>query len=428
MKCSYACGSLDHAISRRSMLAGLLGGTAGVMGINQMVHPAVAQELHASHKHVLLFFLAGGSSQLETWDPKPGTDTGGPFRAIPTSVPGTHICELLPYTAQQMHRMVLVRSINTRENEHGKGAYFMETGRRDTPALRYPALGSVAAKLLAPKHATLPGYIHVRPGGSGFSKDDSAFLGPKFASVTLGDGKPPANVVRPDSLDESADRMRNMLRQRVNQRFTARRRTAETEAYSYSFEQAAQLMQRRDIFELGKASSKDAERYGAHDFGRHCLLARRLLENEITCVKVTHSNYDTHFENFNFHIEQLGEFDRPFASLIEDLADRGLLESTLVVVMAEFGRTPRINRGLGRDHWGTAWSVAMAGCGLQPGALIGKTNDNGTAVTDREVDAGHLFHTYFEALGVNSRRNFSIAGQSIPIANPAATAIEELLA
>jgi uncharacterized protein (DUF1501 family) len=428
MKCAYACGSLDHAISRRSMLAGLVGGTAGVMGINRFAHPAVADELKAAHKRVLLFFLAGGSSQLETWDPKPGTDTGGPFRAIPTSVPGTHICELLPYTARQMHRMVLVRSINTRENNHGKGAYFMETGRRDTPALRYPALGSVASKLLGPEEMKLPGYIHIRPGGSGFGKGDSAFLGPKFASVSLGDGKPPANVVRPDSLSESADRMRNMLRQRLNERFTARRRTAETEAYSYSFEQAAQLMKRRDIFEMGEASPQDVDRYGTHDFGRHCLLARRLLENDITCVKVTHTNYDTHFENFNFHIEQLGEFDRPFASLLEDLADRGLLDSTLVVVMAEFGRTPRINRGLGRDHWGTAWSIAMAGSGLQPGAVIGKTNDNGTAVADREVDAGHLFHTYFQALGVDSTRNLSVAGQSIPIANPAATPIEEVLA
>ena len=428
MKRFYGCQSLEHQISRRSMLAGMLGGATATMGMSRVVHPAVAKQLHSSQKRVLIFFLSGGSSQLETWDPKPGTDTGGPFRAIPTSVPGIHISELMPYSARQMHRLALVRSINTRENEHGKGKYFMETGREDTPALRYPALGSVAAKLLNPEKAALPGYIHVRPGRSGFGKSDSAFLGPKFASVTLGNGKPPANVVRPETLSESADRMRNMLRQRMDDRFTMRRRTAETEAYSYSFEQAAQLMRQKDIFDLSDVSEKDVERYGTHDFGRHCLLARRLLDKGITCVKVSHSNYDTHFENFNFHIEQLGEFDRPFASMIEDLDDRGMLESTLIVVMAEFGRTPRINRGLGRDHWGTAWSIAMAGCGLQLGSVIGKTNANGTAVSDREVDAGHLYHTYFRALGLDPTRNFTVSGQPIPIANPAVSEIGEVLA
>ena len=142
------------------------------------------------------------------------------------------------------------------------------------------------------------------------------------------------------------------------------------------------------------------DRYGRHDFGRHCLLARRLLEGGVTFVKVTHSNYDTHHENFDFHIEQLGEFDRPFATLLDDLAERGLLDSTLVVVMSEFGRTPKINRNYGRDHWAKAWSVALAGCGIKGGAVVGKTNANGTAVTDREVNGGHLFHTYFRALGL----------------------------
>src|SRR5206468_12032698 len=116
------------------------------------------------------------------------------------------------------------------------------------------------------------------------------------------------------------------------------------------------------------------DRYGSHDFGRHCLLARRLLEAGVSFVKVTHSNYDTHHENFDFHIEQLGEFDRTFATLLDDLAQRGMLERTLVVVMSEFGRTPAINHNLGRDHWGTAWSVALAGCGIRGGSVAGRTN------------------------------------------------------
>jgi uncharacterized protein (DUF1501 family) len=158
------------------------------------------------------------------------------------------------------------------------------------------------------------------------------------------------------------------------------------------------------------------------------LLATRLLEQGVTFVKVTHTNYDTHHENFDFHIEQLGEFDKPFAATLTDLAERGMLESTLVIVMAEFGRTPRINDRYGRDHWSKAWSIAMAGCGLKLGSVIGKTNANGTAVTDREVHGGHLFHTYFRALGLDPTKNFYPKDRPIPIADPSASAITEVLA
>jgi uncharacterized protein (DUF1501 family) len=152
------------------------------------------------------------------------------------------------------------------------------------------------------------------------------------------------------------------------------------------------------------------------------------LEEGVTFVKVTHTNYDTHHENFDFHIEQLGEFDRPFATLLDDLADRGLLESTLVIVMSEFGRTPRINHLYGRDHWSKAWSVCLGGCGIKGEGLIGKTNANGTAVTDREVNAGHLFHTYFRALGLDPKKNHYPNDRPIPMADPKADAIKELLA
>ncbi len=430
MDCLYACNSSEHQVSRRRFLGGLAAGTVfgGFGGLSGLIQPAVAQELLKSQKRVMVVWLAGGASQLETWDPKPATDTGGPFRAIPTSVPGTHICELLPHTAKQMHRMAIIRGVNTAEDDHGKGYYIMHTGRRQEPTTDYPSIGAVAAKVLGPSESPLPGHIHISPGGGGFGKQDAAFLGPKFASVTLGDGKPPADSVRAEGLTEEADRQRNLLRARMNSRFTAARRTAETDAYNHSYEQAAQLMERREVFDLSKEDPRNLERYGTHDFGRHCLLARRLLENGITFVKVTHTNYDTHFENFDYHIEQLGEFDRTFATLLEDLDQRGLLDSTLVVVMSEFGRTPKINAGYGRDHWSKAWSVALAGCGIQHGAVVGKTNNNGTAVTDREIHGGHLFHTYLRALGLDPKKNYRINDRPIPMADPTAAAIQELLA
>ena len=181
------------------------------------------------------------------------------------------------------------------------------------------------------------------------------------------------------------------------------------------------------MFDVTREDSKVADRYGRHDFGRHLLLARRLLEAGVTYVKVSHSNYDTHHENFDFHIEQLGEFDRPFAALLSDLAERGMLDSTLVVVMSEMGRTPKINQAYGRDHWSAAWSVALAGAGIKGGAVVGKTNATGTAVTDREVYSGHLVHTYLRAVGLDGTKNFYPNDRPVPIADPKAAAIDEIL-
>ena len=428
MKCHYACQSAEHFHQRRRFL-GTLAGTAGAaaLGFPRILHSAMP-ELAAKQKHILVIWMAGGVSQLESWDPKPKTDTGGPFRAIPTSVPGLHISELLPYTAKQMHHLSVVRSINTKENDHGKGAYCMTTGRRKEPVADYPHLGAVGAKLLTPDDSPLPGHIHVSAGGTGAVRDDAAFLGPKFASITLGDGNPPRNTALPEGVTAEQDVRRNTFRSRVNDHFARRRRTAESDAFLSSFDQAQRLMERRDAFDVSLEPAAARERYGTSEFGRHCLLARRLIEQGVSCVQVTHSNYDTHHENFDFHIEQLGEFDQSFATLVEDLVERGLWDSTLLVVMSEFGRTPRINNRFGRDHWGTAWSVALGGCGIQGGAVIGKTNKNGTEVADRQVDHGHLFHTYLQAVGVDSTSKFDAAGRQIPMADPAAEPITELLA
>lgn len=396
-------------------------------GLGLFSAPAMAAELVRTQKRMLVINMAGGLSQLESWDPKPGTATGGPFRAIPTSVPGLHISELLPRTAKIMHHLALIRSINTHEDDHGKGDYIMSTGRRRTPAQEYPLLGAVVAKALDNERSALPGNIVITPGGAGRGAD-SAYLGPKYASVVLGNGKPPQFSQPPDGANETASLCANDLRRKINDRFAMRRRTAQTDAYTQSYEQAGELMRQREIFDLTKESAKDQERYGTHDFGRHCLLARRLIENGITYVRLTHSNYDTHSENFNFHFEQVGEFDGPFATLIGDLHDRGLLEHTLVVVLSEFGRTPNINHLYGRDHWSKAWSICLGGAGIQRGALIGETNKDGTEVTGRQVDAGHLFHTYLSALGVKSTGHFLIAGQKMPMADPAFEPIDELLA
>lgn len=429
LPCTYACRSADHTVSRRSFLGASLGATAA-LGLGGFANPAAAKELSKAQKRVLVVFLEGGLSQLESWDPKPNTDTGGPFKAIQTSVPGTRICELLPLTAKHMHRLAIVRSLNSQTDDHGVGHNVMLTGRKMEPGITYPHLGAVAARLLGGAgESALPGHIRILPkGGSGFNGADATFLGPKFASVGLGDGKPPADLFRPNDLPTAADEEREEFRKKLNDRFAKSRKSAATDAYTESYTQAERVVKQADVFDVEKEPMKVAERYGRHDFGRHMLLARRLLEAGVTYVKVSHSNYDTHHENFDFHIEQLGEFDRPFAALLDDLSDRGMLESTLVVVMSEMGRTPKINDRYGRDHWGRAWSVALAGAGIKGGAVVGRTNANGTAVADREVWSSHLFHTYLQAVGLDSTKNFYPNERPVPIADPKTSAIREILA
>lgn len=429
MNVNYACKSPEHTIARRQFLGSLTAVGAGLCsgGLGIFSKPAIAQQLKSAQKRIVVFNMAGGLSQLESWDPKPGTATGGPFRAIPTSVPGIHISELLPDTAKQMHNLCLVRGVNTSEDDHGKGAYLMMTGRRQTPAGDYPQIGAVAAKALQPADTSLPGFILITPGGGGGRGADSAYLGPKYSSVQLGNGNPPQNTTRPEALSEGSEAARQDFRRHVNEKFLNRRRTAVTEAFTYSYEQAQQLMQQREVFDVSKEPAKDVDRYGKYDFGRHCLLARRLLEKGITFVQLTHSNYDTHNENFNFHIEQLGEFDRSFACFVNDIAERGMLDSTLIVVLSEFGRTPNINLHQGRDHWSKAWSVCLGGARIPRGHAYGETNADGTAVTKGEVEHGALFHTYLEAAGVDSTGSFVIDGRKMPIADPAAAAVSELL-
>jgi len=421
MKRLIGCGSDSHQFARRQFL-GMLGG--GALGLSAMANQAIAAGLTAQKKRVLVVFLSGGVSQLETWDPKPKTDTGGPFRAISTAVPGMELCELLPHTAKHMDKLSLVRSINSHNGDHGKGRYQMEHGRNQMPGVDYPHLGAVAARGLERGESPLPGFIRIGGGGRG---NDAAYLGPRFGSIGI-NGNPPANSERTKAMSVEIDVQRHDFRRRANQRFLSQRNTAETEVYTQSYEQALQLMEKRDVFDVQKESAVDHERYGKHPFGQHCLTARRMLENDVPFVQVNHSNYDTHNENFNFHIERMGEFDRPFATLVGDLHERGLLESTLVVVMSEFGRTPKINVRYGRDHWGNAWSICLGGAGIQPGAVYGKTNANGTAVEDGEIDPGHLFHTYLSAVGLDSGSSFMIDGREFPLADPAKHAISEILA
>jgi len=238
-----------------------------------------------------------------------------------------------------------------------------------------------------------------------------------------------ARTVR--SLDEAfeEDDERNELRDMLNKRYAAQRRTTFTEASSFVFDTARELMKREHIFDTSKLPAKELDRYGRTELGQHMLVARNMLEAGVRFVKVASYGWDTHGDNFNASASLVPKFDRAFAAIVEDLAASGLLETTLVIAMSEFGRTPRINGHVGRDHWPEAWSIAMAGCGLKAGAVVGATNDKGTDVKDKGHDIGAVFHTWFNALGIDPKKTeYNNNGQPLPLAHEDMQPIKEALA
>jgi hypothetical protein len=396
------CRPLEHRISRRRWFGGVAAGTAAAaLGLAQ---PAPTEQVRKKHKQVLFIWLDGGMSQLESWDPKPNTQFGGPFRAIPTSVPGVQVSELLPRTARQMHHLAVVRSLCTKDNSHSAGVARIQRGDPKNRGVTYPYFGSAVASLLGPGDSGLPPYIWVKPGSGGFVLQDAGFLGPKYGALAFGDGSPPENLIRPEWIGEA-------------------------DANSYVHEMAEQLKKRMDLFDPAAVAPRDVERYGSHEFGRHMLMARRLLEAGVTFVKVNSYGWDTHGDNFNAHLSMVPRFDQSFAAMIEDIADRGMLDDVLVIAMSEFGRTPRINGQIGRDHWPEAWSLVMAGCRTRRGIVVGKTNANGTCVDTEEYDIGHMFHTWFRLLGIDpARAEYDNNGQPLPIAHEGCKAVPDLIA
>lgn len=424
---SHLCRPWEHRVSRRQVL-GALAGTAGAAGLGRLLEPAVAEEVKRKRRQVLFIWIDGGMSQLESWDPKPRTRFGGPFRAIPTSLAGVHVSELMPRSAKLMHHLTVVRSMCTKDNAHSSGVPRIQRGDPINRGVTYPFFGSAVAKLVGPGESGLPPYVWIKPGGGGFKHQDAGFLGPKYGALAFGDGKPPENMTRPESITAADDLDRNRLREAVNQRYAGRRRKQNVEASSYVYDMARTLMRRQDLFDASQFSPKDVERYGTHDLGRHMLVGRNMLEAGVTFVKVNSYGWDAHGDNFNAHISLMAKFDQAFSAVIEDLAERGMLDDVLVIAMSEFGRTPRINGHVGRDHWPEAWSIAMAGAGLKRGVVHGETNAEGTFVKTDEYDIGHMFHTWFHCLGIDAEATeYDNNGQPLPIAHDDCGVIKEVV-
>jgi len=423
------CTPWEHQVSRRRFLGGAAGAAAvGATGLGSLLQPAVAVEMKKKAKQVLFVWLDGGISQLESWDPKPNTEFGGPFRAIPTSVPGIHVSELVKHSAKQMHRLAICRSLCTKDNSHSAGVARIQRGDPKNRGVIYPYFGSAVTKLMPPNESGLPPYVWIKPGSGGFVHQDAGFLGPKCGALAFGDGKPPENLLRPESLSDEDVKTRAQLRSLVDQRYARDHRTSSTDANTFVYDMALELMKREELFDTSKFSERDVERYGKTEIGRHMLLARRMLEAGVAFVKVNSCGWDSHGDNFNGSLSIVPKFDQAFAAIVEDLAESGMLENVLVIAISEFGRTPRVNGHLGRDHWPDAWSTVMAGCGIRPGIVVGQTSDHGIDVTSEEHDIGHIFHTWFQAIGIgSSKTEYNNHGQPLPIAHEGMHAVKELL-
>jgi len=432
-KRAFFCGSPEHALDRRAFLGAAAGGAtafaADMTGLSVLQTSALAAELKKQQKRCILLWLAGGASQLETWDPKPGAATGGPFRSIPTSIPGVHISELMPKMAQRMKRTCAIRSVNSRNGDHGGGAKMMMRGRRDEANLKYPDLGAVLARELGQADSKVPDYVsfYFQAEGRDFAPGAAGFLGSRYAPMELYKSMIPENIRRLDSVDETDHKERADLRDLLSKQFERGRSTPTLGSHNEAYQRVRGLMASEKLFDIEQEPQKMRDLYGPTMFGEQVLVARRLAEAGVPFVRVARAWWDSHGQNFETHQEMVPELDHVMATLLDDLEQRGLLDSTLVLTMAEFGRTPSINPSLGRDHFAAAWSVSLSGCGIKGGAY-GKTDATGNRVIEGEVGAAPIFATIYSALGINPQKNYQLGSRPIPLTDPGTKPIKEVLA
>lgn len=403
---------------------------ASMTQLDCFAQPAMASELRERNKSVILLWLAGGASQLETWDPKPGQNTGGPFAAIPTSVPGVHISELMPKMAERIHKhTAIIRSLDTKDGSHGGGARMMHLGRRDEPNLKYPDLGAMMARELAAPNSQVPDAVsfYSSTEGRGSAVGQVGFLGARYAPIELTQGNQPENIILPGGMTQAEHLNRSMLRDELSQRFLAGRNSLAATSHHEAYLRSRGLMECSHLFDIEQEPQSVRDRYGRTQFGEQCLIARRLVEAGVPFVKIARAWWDSHGQNFETHLELVTELDHVMSVLLDDLEERGLLTSTLVASFGEFGRTPRINPSLGRDHFPNAWSASLSGCGIQPGACYGSTTEDGQQVKDNKVGAGELFATIFEAVGIPHNHEYNVGARPVPLVNPGIEPIRELL-
>ncbi len=446
----------DLGLSRREMLK-LAAAGVGVSMAPWFRSLAKAGSIDPKRQRsCILLWMSGGPSQMDTFDLKPGHDNGGPFKEIDTNVSGIRISEHLPQLAKQMDNMALIRSMSTKEGDHSRGTFLMRTGYLPQGPVQYPTMGSVISKELGDPDAELPNFVSVSPyrflapGAFG-----PGFLGPEYAPLVVGSANPgpvpqpnagggdyslevqnmsPPSGVTDDQFDARLDLLSNL-----EEGFRNSRQAVGPESHHSTYRQAVKMMrsEARKAFNLEEEPAELREKYGESQFGQGCLLARRLVERGVPFVEVSLSGtngnqalgWDTHINNFDAVKNLSNVLDPGWATLMSDLKERGMLDSTLIVWMGEFGRTPRINANTGRDHFPAAWTTVLAGGGIKGGQVVGRTSPDGMTVEERPVVVSDLLATICMALGLDPlKQNMSNVGRPIRLADPEANPISEVLA
>ena len=437
--------------SRRQWLQAASLGLVGFSGSGWF--PLLADQLAADPKrrrHCILLWMTGGPTQTDTFDMKPGHANGGQFKEVATKVPGLRFSEHLPKLGEMSDRLAVVRSLSTKEGDHGRGTYVVRTGQKPLGPIQYPAIGSTLSKALGREDDAVPHYVSISPyrafNQAAFSP---GFLGPRYAALTVGatDGlqaQPQAAgsyaELKVDDLAPGVDKSqfagRVELWRTFESRFVANHRGSSPAAHQTVYERALKLMDSSaaKAFDLSAESAAVRDAYGSGRFGQGCLMARRLIESGVSFVEVTLGSlsqntfgWDTHINNFNAVKSLSAELDAGWGTLMKDLAERGLLDSTTILWIGEFGRTPTINPQGGRDHFPAAWTCVFAGGGIQGGQAYGKTSDGGEEVVEGKVDIPDILATLCTAVGVDpEEKNISEQGRPIKIAE--GKAIREILA
>lgn len=396
---------------------------AGVSMSGWLPRLARAAKESEAQKACILLWMSGGPSQLDTFDPKPKHDNGGPVEAIKTAVPGIEISEYLPGVAKQMKDLAIVRDMNTAEGDHGRGTQLMLTGYKPNPATAYPSLGSLLSKELGEPANELPNYVSLSSQQVNARVRGPGFLGPQYAPLVVsGNSADPTaranlsieNLAPPVGVTKAMMRRRFEALELLQSEFSKKFESDAAAAHRANSERAARMIesQAKNAFRLDEESSEVREAYGRNRFGQGCLLARRLVERGVPFVEVELSGvsgnaalgWDTHSQNFSSVSNLCAILDPAWSTLMNDLRDRGMLDSTLVVWMGEFGRTPEINDNTGRDHWASGWSAVLGGAGVAGGQVVGDTGEDGMRLRNNPTEGtkvSDLYATIAAAVGVD---------------------------
>jgi len=412
--------TLIEASRRKFLQLSALGlGSASVsgwMGNLASRASAAAQAGGKKHKSCILLWMDGGPSHKETFDLKPGSKSPGEFKPIQTSASGVEICEHLPKLATHMHEGVIVRSMSTPEGAHPRAKYHLHTGYREGQGgLVYPSIGAVTGYELGSNDAAMPSFVSI--GGRSFG---AGFLGPKAQPLIVQDAAKGVEDLKAVVSDKQFGN-RNGLLEQMEKSFYGDYKADQAIDHKTTLDRAVKLMQSKEAkaFDISAEPSASKSKYGSDKFGEGVLMARRLVEVGVPFVEVTLGGWDMHQDLFDKAKKNLGSVDAAMSALLSDLKERGLLDSTLVVWMGEFGRTPNMNTRSakpGRDHYPKAWSLAMFGGGLKGGQAYGSTDKEGAIVADKAVKTGDFLATVYEVLGVDhTKDNDAPGGRPIKI-------------